>query len=102
MSTSTIPQYPRMPRRPGDNRSDATRFFDDVRDLSRMASIALQMHEKLLVRPHSIEAINGTNIDKYTEKNLAEFQFALMDIDERAALLVMRCEQMEEMLKLEM
>ena len=101
MPASPAPNYPLPPRRPGDNRSDATRFFDDVRDLSRMASIALQMHEKLLVRPHNCKAILGANIDKFTEKSLAEFQFALMDIDERAERLAMRCEQIEEMLPAE-
>lgn len=101
MPVSPAPQYPFPPRRRGDNRSDATRFFDDVRDLARMASIALRYHQEIHVMADVLPKHELNTNKLYRAKYLREFQFLLMDIEERAEFLDARCDAIEEMLPAE-
>lgn len=98
MSAAPSHGYPFPPSLPGDNRSNSTRFFDDVRDLSRLASIALRMHEDIYVHAHLSFEKSGTASRKSREKYLRDFQFVITDMEDRAALLAARCEALEEML----
>jgi len=98
MPASPAAQYPFPPHRPGDNRSNATRFLDDVRDLAPMASIALQVHDQVFVMAGLLPQRKINTHPLHREKVLREFQFMLMDIEERAELLEARCDFIAEML----
>ncbi|KKB12387.1 hypothetical protein VE25_07495 [Devosia geojensis] len=78
-----------MPALPGDNRDERTRYFGDVWELARMASILEVSLERALSTNRAIrhDKENGIRTLNFADSAIEDILFAIGNICERAELL---------------